>query len=238
MKRLVLLAIAISLLGAFSAVMAQPQAAAFQKSLNERFPTTVGAKVEPAFPGFWAVIKDGDVFFVREDLTLLIRGEVLDLKSNESLTANLLEANRPRIAPSALDTRDAIAFGSGARHLYVFSDPDCPFCRRLESELAKLHDVQVFVFPFPLTSLHPNAATVAETLWCQQDRASAWRQYLSTGVAPAAAHCDNPIARNVALGQRLQVRGTPALIFDDGTVIPGAVTAERIEAQLTATAHK
>lgn len=214
------------------------QSTSFEKLLNERFPATVGAKIEPAFPGFWSVVKGSEVFFVREDLSVLISGDVVDLQTNQSLGAKLRAANRPHVAIKDLDTRDAIRFGSGGRHLYVFSDPDCPHCRRLEGELAKLHDVEVFVFPYPLAGLHPTARATAESIWCQKDRASAWRAYMTAGTAPTATNCDNPIDRNVALGERLQVMGTPALIFDDGSVIPGAVSVERIEAQLAAVAKK
>jgi len=217
---------------------ASAQSPDFPKLLNQRFPATVGAKIDPAFPGFWSVVKGSEVFFIREDLSVLISGDVVDLQTNQSLGARLRAANRPHVVIKDLDTRDAIRFGSGARHLYVFSDPDCPHCRRLEGELAKLHDVEVFVFPYPLAGLHPTAKATAESIWCQKDRAIAWRAYVTAGTAPAATHCENPIDRNVALGERLQVMGTPALIFDDGSVIPGAISAARIEAQLAAVAKK
>jgi thiol:disulfide interchange protein DsbC len=210
----------------------------FAKRVNERFPATVGAKFEPAFAGFWSIVKGTEVLFVREDLSVLIPGDVIDLRTNQSMAAVLRAANKPHISPRDLDTQDAIKLGSGSRRLFVFSDPDCPYCKQLESELVKLRNVQIFIFPFPLVSNHPNAGVVAQSIWCQADRASAWHEYVLSGVAPKAASCANPISRNLALGQRLQIMGTPALIFDDGTVIPGAVGAERIEAQLIASAAK
>lgn len=212
----------------------QAQSSDFIKQLNARFPATVGSKIEPAFPGFWSVIKGSEVLFVRDDLSVLIPGDVIDLKTNKSLASSLRAANKPHISAKDLDTRDAIKIGTGSRRLYVFSDPDCTYCRQLEPELAKLRNVQVFVFPFPLVGLHPNARVIAESIWCQPDRATAWRQYLLTNIAPPTTTCDNPISRNLALGDRLQILGTPALVFEDGTVVPGAIGAERIEAQLVA----
>src|SRR5437899_315894 len=102
------LALAIGLTAAFAAT---PQTPDFQKSLNERFPATIGAKVEPAFPGFWSVVKGSEVFFIREDLSVLVRGDVVDLQTNQSLVAKLRAANRPLVAIKDLDTRDAIRFG-------------------------------------------------------------------------------------------------------------------------------
>ena len=224
----------------FSLLLACASASAdqadFVKRVNEKFPATVGSKIESAFPGFWAVVKGTEVLFIRDDLSVLIPGDVVDLRTNLSLAANLRAANKPHISPKDFDLKDAISFGRGSRRLFVFSDPDCTYCRQLESELAKLKNVEIFVFAFPLVGLHPNARVVAETLWCQPDRAMAWRRYLLGGSVPALTTCDNPISRNVALGERLQVLGTPALIFEDGTVVPGAISAERIEAQLAVVA--
>ena len=206
----------------------------FAQDLLERFPNVAGGKVEKAFPGFWSVTKGSEVVFIRDDLSILINGDVVDLANNKSLTAQLRDANKPKLDISELNLGDAIKFGSGSRRLFVFSDPDCPFCRQLEPELGQLTDVQIFVFPFPLTSLHPNARVVSESIWCQADRASAWKNYLEKNKTPPFATCDNPVSRNLAFGAKFQIQGTPALVFEDGTVIAGAVSAARIEAQLAA----
>lgn len=210
----------------------------FVDRVIQRFPAMAGAKIEPAFAGFWSVVKGNEVLFVRDDLSVLVAGEVIDLKSNQSISAALRAANKPHISTKDFDLKDAIRIGAGSRRLYVFSDPDCQYCRQLEPELAKLNDVQLYVFPFPLVSLHPNARSVAETIWCQRDPGAAWHSYVMGGAAPRTTTCDNPISRNLLLGERLQIQGTPALIFEDGTVIPGAISAERIEAQLVASARK
>lgn len=243
----------------------------FQSDLLKRFPSAQGAKVARAFPGFWSVVKGEEIFFVNDDLSILISGNVFDLKNHRSLSDDIRDASRPKLDVKQLDLRDAIKLGSGSRKLYVFDDPDCPFCRRLEGALDQLHDVTIYIFPFPLTELHPNAAGVAEAIWCQRDRAQAWREYQKlaqdtiphptpaviggSGVAaqppaptlslmdawhdylhangqPDQPTCDNPIARNLALGKTWNIQGTPALIFQDGTLIPGSVSVGRIEAQL------
>lgn len=206
----------------------------FSEDLVKRFPGAAGGKIERAFPGFWSVVKGNEVLFIRDDLSVLINGEVVDLATNKSLTAELREANKPKVNISELKLEDAITFGSGSRRLFVFTDPDCPYCRQLEAELDKLKNVQVFVFPFPLTALHPNSRVISESIWCNTGRATAWKSYLKQGKKPPFATCDNPISRNLALGEKFQIQGTPALIFEDGTVIPGLIPADRIEAQLVA----
>ena len=58
----------------------------FAKDLVERFPSAESGKIEPAFPGFWSVTKGSEMVFIRDDLSILINGEVIDLVANKSLT--------------------------------------------------------------------------------------------------------------------------------------------------------
>ncbi|MDN4571857.1 thiol:disulfide interchange protein [Pandoraea cepalis] len=228
--------------------------AGFKEEFTKKFPAAQGAQIERAFPGFYSVVKGSEIYFVRDDMSILIAGNVVDLKSNRSLTAALqakAEDNRPKLDVAQLDLNDAIKFGQGSRRLFVFSDPDCPYCRTLEGSLSQLSDVTIYIFPFPLAQLHPNAPGVSEAIWCQADRAQAWRDYqglaklvspdrlmsawrdhLRQRGQPEQPLCANPIARNLALGEKWRIAGTPALVFEDGALIPGAVPAERIEAQL------
>jgi thiol:disulfide interchange protein DsbC len=234
-KRAALGLLALALLGVVTGATAKDIAPAkFLKALHERFPNTVGAAVAPAFPGFWAIAQNGRVVFVKNDLSLLITGDVVDLKTNESLSARLVEANRAKLRFADLPLNQAIRIGTGGRRLVVFSDPDCLFCQKVEAELAQLKDVSIFIVPFPIAQLHPEAPAKAAAIWCSKDPAGAWRDYLMHGLQPepAQAGCKPPIDEMVALGQKLGITGTPTLIFEDGTVMPGAVSAARIEAQL------
>lgn len=213
--------------------------AEFAQDLAIKFPGLVDAKIAPAFPGFYSVIRGSEVVYVKEDLSIMINGDVVDLSTGRSMTADLRAANKPIIDISKFNPSDAIAFGNGPRKVYVFSDPDCPYCRQLENELDKVKDVTVLMFPYPIASLHPEATRIAKNIWCSKDKATAWKQYLLGNKKPAAGECDNPIDRNLAVGQKFQINGTPTLVFEDGTLVGGAIPAERIEAQLaTATAKK
>lgn len=204
----------------------------FKERFTQKFPVAADAKFAPAFPGFWSVVKGNEVLFVRDDMSVMITGDVIDLHSNRSLSADLREANRTKIKVSELNLKDAIKMGKGSRKLYVFSDPDCPYCRQLQGELGKLKDVELYIFPYPLVGLHPQAKQVAESIWCQAKQADAWNNYLLKNAAPPVKECDTPIARNLAFGEKHQIFGTPALIFPDGTLIPGLLPADRIETLL------
>nr|WP_314542650.1 DsbC family protein [uncultured Massilia sp.] len=210
----------------------------FLQDLHTKYPQTKDAVVKKAFGNFYSIVRGNEIIYINDDLSILINGDVVDLKANRSLTNTLREANRPKVDLSDLRESDAIKMGHGTRKIFVFSDPDCPYCRQLQGELGKLENVSVFVLPLPLTGLHPNAATIAENIWCAADRSAAWNGYLLRGVKPAEKACSNPLVRNAALAAKYRVLGTPAIVFEDGSVVPGAVPASAIEARLAALAKK
>lgn len=203
----------------------------FLDALQRKFPNTQGAEVTRAMPGYWAIVKDDQVVFIDDGLTVLVTGDVVDLKTNQSLSSKLLDAQRPKVSFASIPLNQAIQFGTGTRRVVVFSDPNCPYCKRLEHELAQLKDVSVYVIPYPILS---DSSERARAIWCSDNPAQAWRDYLLQGRAPAQfkADCQAPLAENLALGSKWRITGTPTLVFDDGTVMPGAATAARIEAQL------
>lgn len=174
----------------------------FLDALQRKFPNTQGASVSRAMPGYWAIVKDDQVVFIDEALTVLVTGDVVDLKTNQSLSSRFLEANRPKVSFASIPLNHAIQFGTGARRLVVFSDPDCPFCKRLEHELAQLKDVSVYVLPYPITQSHPQASERARAIWCADNPAQAWRDYLLEGRMPVQfkADCQAPVTENLALG--------------------------------------
>lgn len=223
-----------SVLTACLALLSFGAFADFETDLNQRFPATRGAKVQRAFEGFYSIVRGQDVVFIRDDFSILINGEVTDLNTQVSLSGLLRDSNKPKIDATRIDTKNAIQFGNGKRKLFVFSDPDCPYCQQLEKSLAQLEDATVYVLQYPLTGLHPNAQMVAESIWCANDKAAAWRDYLLLGKKPKVATCANPIEKNIALAGEFQIQGTPAILFEDGTLVAGAIPLERLEAQLNA----
>ena len=95
--------------------------------------------------------------------------------------------------------------GNGSRVLAIFSDPDCPYCRKLESDIRSLTDVTIYTFLMPLASLHPAAHAKADSVWCAKDRIAAWHATLWRDVTLAHADCPHPVDRNVARGERLGI---------------------------------
>ncbi len=188
--------------------------------------------------GLFEVVMGRNMAFTDATGRHFVFGHLFDMQTQSDLTAER-KAALSRIDFSTLPLQNSIKYvqGKGQRTLAVFSDPDCPYCKRVEAELAKLDNATIHVFPYPIQSLHPDAAARSAAIWCAPDRAQAWRQVMTGGAVPKMAtrdECIVPIAANVALAERLGIHGTPTLLALDGRLLPGAATAEKISAWLNA----
>ena len=159
----------------------------------------------------------------------VISGNILDAKTRENVTRRrVIEMNR--IDPSVIPLDDAIVIGdpSAEHKIIVFTDPACPYCRKLHPELAKAvarrPDLAFYVKMFPLRKTsHAQAKTLVCTRSAELlDAAMAGRK-----LPPPECETDQ-LEKNVQLGRSLGVRSTPTLVFPDGRVIPGAKTADKI----------
>lgn len=216
---------------AVQAVAQDPKAAHVAERFKSMYPNTSFTAVRPApIPGMYEVVMGENIAYADESGRYFVFGHLFDMQTQQDLTAQRKRADKKTEFPAAhLDQAIKTVKGDGSRVLAVFSDPDCPYCRVLERELAKLDNVTIYTFLYPLAGLHPEAKTKAISVWCAPDRAKAWAALMADGVKPALKACPNPVADNLALGSRLGVTGTPTLIASDGRLMPGAAPAERID---------
>lgn len=214
-----------------SVAAADPESALLQH-LKEKYPATQFSSVQPSqFAGLYEVVMGKNIAYTDAKGDLFIFGHVMDLASQRDLTAERQEELR-KVDVGGLPTDSSITFvqGKGERQLYVFSDPDCAYCRKLEPELAKLDNVTIHLFPYPLAGLHPDAMMKAVSVWCSKNQAQAWRDLLISNVSPAAVPgCASPLAKNVALAEKLGVFGTPTLVRADGKRQAGALSVGEID---------
>ena len=223
----------VSLVASAHAAGATQQEARFLALLKKAHPGTQFTAVNASpVPGVFEVVAGKNVMYVESTGRYFFFGHLFDMSNQQDLTTDAVRLSN-RVAFSDLPLADAIKVvrGAGSRSLAIFSDPDCSYCRKLESELAKLADVTLYTFPFVL--LNPDSAPRAVSVWCSPDPAKSWARLLAGGTTPAALTCPNPIQRNIALAGRLGVTGTPTLINQYGRVLPGAASAAQIDAFLT-----
>lgn len=207
--------------------------------LKQKYPQTTFTTVTPAaVKGLYEVVMGHRIAYTDTTGRYFMYGSLVDMKTNDDLTAARL-TDLSRVDVRKLPLQDALVRvnGKGRRTMYLFSDPDCPFCRRLEPELDKLDDVTIYIFPYPLEALHSDAARKAKAIWCETDekkRLDLWHGVVMKTQDVSTAECPNPIKRNLALGEALGLQGTPTLIAADGRTLPGAVPAAAIEDWLKA----
>ena len=218
-----------------------PEAARLKKTLEDKFP---GAEVrgiaKTAYFGLYEVLLDDRIVYTDTRGKYLLVGAIYDSDSKTNLTEERQrELNRVAVADLPLDKAIVKVKGNGARKLVVFSDPDCPFCAQLEKTLKAVDNTTVYTFLFPIDQLHPDAARKARMIWCAPDRVKAWDAHYDSATLPDnAGDCDNPVEMTQALGARLKISATPTLIFADGSMVPGALPPERLEAEFAKVAAR
>ena len=202
------------------------------RQIAERFkamyPRTNFREVRKAqVKGLYEVVMGDNIAYTDEAGRYFIFGHLFDLQEQVDLTAQRrVEARKADFPTPFLQNAIKTVKGNGARVVAIFSDPDCLYCRQLEGELARLDNVTIYTFLYPLESLHPEAKTKAVAVWCASDRQAAWTQTVLTGTPPKLVACTNPVNDNLVLGSRLGIVGTPTLIAFDGRVLPGAAPAD------------
>ena len=111
----------------------------------------------------------------------------------------------------------------------AFTDVDCGYCRKLHSEMDKYNanGIRIRYMAYPRAGLNSESYNKMVSVWCADDRKAAMN-IAKTGASIPPKTCDNPIAEQYALGQAMRIQGTPALILDDGDVLPGYVPADKL----------
>ena len=211
------------------------ESAAIKKALEQKFPGAEvrGVAKSPYF-GLYEVQFDDRILYTDAKARYIVVGAVYDTETKVNLTEERQrKLNRVDVSSLPLDLAIKKVKGTGERTLVVFSDADCPFCHKLEDELKTVDNVTIYTFLFPIDSLHPDAARKSRMIWCAPDRVAAWDAFFATGALPDnKGDCDAPIAKTAELGARFKVNATPTLMFADGSIVPGALPAQRLEAEL------
>lgn len=212
------------------------QEATIRKNLTERLPNLpkIDEISKTPMPGLFEVRFNGtDLFYTDAQGNFLLQGSLIDTRSRVDLTeqrVNKLTA----IAFADLPIKDAFTLvrGNGKRKMAVFEDPNCGYCKRFERDLAKIDNVTVHLFLYPI--LGADSVEKSRNIWCAKDKGKAWTDWMIQDMSPPEARCDTAaLDRNVEFGRKARITGTPTIIFADGSRVPGAIPADRIEKFLT-----
>ena len=215
---------------------AAAQEATIRKNLAERIPQlqAIDEVSKSPMAGLYEVRVNGtEIYYTDAEANFLVQGSLIDTKQRRNLTEERVD-KLTTINFEALPFKDAftIVRGNGKRRLAVFQDPNCGYCKRFERDLQKLNHVTIHMFLYPILSADSNEKS--KNIWCAKDRAKAWQDWMVRDQTPAAANCDtSAIARNIDIGRKFKISGTPTLVFVDGSRVPGAISVAEVEKHLS-----
>ncbi len=188
----------------------------------------VDAVTKTPYLGLYEVRMDSELIYTDEKMNYIFSGNIIDGKNMQNLTEKRLrDLSSIKWDNLPLDAAVKTVRGNGKRLLAVFSDPNCPYCKRFEKDLAKVDNITIYTFLYPILS--QDSSDKSKGVWCSADKSKAWNDLMLNNTIPATARCDTPIERTLELGRKHRVTGTPTLFFTNGERVPGAIPAEQIE---------
>ena len=215
--------------------------AAIRKNISERVPDfpKIDEVTKTSIPGLYEIRVGTDILYTDEQGNYIIEGQLIETKTRTNLTEQRV-AKLTAIDFKALPLKDAMVWkqGTGERKLVIFADPNCGYCKKFERDLLTVKDITVYTFLYPI--LGPDSTEKSKQIWCAKDNAKVWRDWMIKGTPIGESpSCDtSALARNVALGRKHRINGTPGVVYEDGKMQPGAVGAEAVEKQLVASRAK
>lgn len=233
--------LALVLVLATSVVCADATTAAIQNNLKTTLPELKVDQINPtAVKNVYEVISGHKVFYVDGSGRYAFLGNMVDLNTKKSITQTKVE-QLSVVNWNELPLNIAIkqVIGKGERRIAVFTDPDCPFCQRLEQDtIPKLKNVTVYYFLFPL-AIHANAENDSKRILCAENPDATFKAWMVSSIAlPARNSCKNsanlPIMK--ALGNKFGIDAAPTIILPNGKLLPGLAPADYLNKLINDTA--
>ena len=205
--------------------------AAIQKSLQSLLPEFKADKISPSpIKGVSEVLIGPRLFYVTNDGKYLFQGSLIEIASRTDVSEERRKSIRLD-AVNAIGEDNMIIFpASKPRHtITVFTDIDCGYCRKLHKEIDQFNErgITVRYLMFPRSGVNTPSYYKAVSVWCEDDRNAALTDSKAGKTLPKAS-CDNPVKAHMDLGRLLGVKGTPAIVLDDGELLPGYVPAVKL----------
>ncbi len=189
---------------------------------------------ETPINGMLQIRLGSEIVYMTEDARFLVQGRLFDLDTREDLTDRAMAEVRKGLI-AELASAETIDFGpeESDYSLYVFTDVDCGYCRRLHEQIEEYNEVGIRIryAAFPRAGIGSESFRKMTSVWCASDQHAAMN-VAKAGNTPEPATCDAPVAQQYQLGQSMGVTGTPALLTADGDLIPGYVPPQDLRKRL------
>jgi thiol:disulfide interchange protein DsbC len=205
--------------------------------LAKKIPGTTPDELHASpIPGIWELVRGTDVAYVTSDGKYAISGDLYDLAKNDNLTEVRRRDIRRQLLASVPES-DMVIFGprDPKYTVTVFTDVDCAYCRKLHSQIAEYNrlGVRVRYMFFPRSGPNTESWTKAEQVWCSTNRNEALTRAKLGEELKSPKSCGNsPVARDYEMGQQFDIRGTPAILMNNGEMLGGYLSPMQLVQRL------
>jgi thiol:disulfide interchange protein DsbC len=192
-------------------------------------------KISPTpIKGLYQVLIGADVIYMTADGAYVVKGEILDINERRNLTEDVRASTRVDLL-AAINADEYIEFTGKDAHdaIYVFTDTDCGYCRKLHRDVPELNarGISVRYLAYPRAGVDSAVGKEMSSVWCADNKQEALTAAKNRESVEAKT-CDDPVAKQHVLGQQMGVRGTPSIYLENGRNLPGYMPPDEIEKQL------
>jgi thiol:disulfide interchange protein DsbC len=223
-------------------VQAADDKATFENSLKNLSPSEIKVVEINATPieGIKEVLIDAgrgsEIVYMSADGKYILNGSIVDIEKKINLTDQKKSVIRKDLLAGIGKSQRIDFYPEGqemTHHITVFTDIDCGYCRKLHAEMSQYNDLGIgisYLF-FPRAGVQSASFDKAVNVWCAKDQQEAMT-LAKAGETVEPKKCDNPIEEHYKTGLTAGVSGTPALVLDDGTLMPGYLPPAQLKQRL------
>lgn len=211
-----------------------------QNKIDDRHLSKIGIEVLSTQPGeidgYVRAVTNQGMFYVSENGERLISGNVFDITGSEP--KNLSEAGMAKVRLKMLKgfADDMIVYPAENEkyQVTIFTDTTCGYCQRLHENMDSYHaeGITIKYLAFPRGGMNSKGGRQLQTVWCADDKKAAITAFKEKDNYSGDSSCSNPVAEHYELGKSFGVTGTPAIVLPDGRLLPGALPASRLIAEI------
>ena len=201
-----------------------------RNAMEEKYPNIKIDLIEQVNNSFFEITIQDQMYYLTSDFKHLIVGNVIDFETGNNLTENRLKKERVKYL-SNINNNNIIAYEPEKTKyvITIFTDTSCPYCQKLHNEIDKLllNDVEIHYVLFSRNGNDDDAYNDMVSIWCSDNQKKSLDKAFNNDFMEIKT-CKNPIADNYLIARDLKVNGTPMIYMEDGSVIPGYVSSDKI----------
>ncbi len=218
-------------LSAFNSVAAEQVEERLAKSLQQVFPDIDITSVHSTpIDNIYEVMVGPDVLYITGDARYVLKGDLIDMQEKRNLSEDVRSQARVDLLKNIPES-EYIEFASknSKDTIYVFTDVDCSYCRKLHRDVPELNEnaITVRYLAYPRAGIGSASFKKMENVWCAEDPPQALTD-AKNGRPAKASDCKNPVEKEYLLGKKMGVRGTPAIFLESGRALPGYMTPDEL----------